>query len=68
VGLRISRGCSYHGIALNVDVDLAPFARINPCGYPGLAATRLADLGVRDTIDSVRGRWAKCLVAALYDA
>jgi lipoyl(octanoyl) transferase len=68
VGLRISRGCSYHGIALNVDMDLAPFARINPCGYPGLAATRLADLGVRDTIDSVRGRWAKCLIAALYDA
>jgi lipoyl(octanoyl) transferase len=68
VGLRISRGCSYHGIALNVDMDLAPFARINPCGYPGLAATRLADLGVRDTIDSVRGRWERCLIAALYDA
>jgi lipoyl(octanoyl) transferase len=68
VGLRISRGCSYHGIALNVDMDLAPFARINPCGYPGLAATRLADLGVRDTIDSVRGRWEKCLITALYDA
>ena len=51
VGLRVSRGCSFHGIALNVDADLAAFARINPCGYPGLAATRLADLGVRDTID-----------------
>lgn len=66
VGLRISRGCSFHGIALNVDVELAPFARINPCGYPGLAATRLADLGVRDTIDSVRGRWEERLIAALY--
>jgi lipoyl(octanoyl) transferase len=44
VGLRIRHGCSYHGIALNLDLDLAPFARINPCGHPGLAVTRLADL------------------------
>jgi lipoyl(octanoyl) transferase len=67
VGLRVSRGCSFHGIALNVDADLAAFSRINPCGYPGLAATRLADLGVRDTIDAVQQRWRSCLVAALYD-
>ncbi len=65
VGLRISRGCSYHGIALNVDTDLAAFARINPCGYPGLAATRLADLGVRDTIAAVEARWRPILSAAL---
>src|ERR1700681_4579637 len=38
IGLRIARGCSYHGVALNVDADLAPFARIDPCGYPGLAS------------------------------
>lgn len=66
VGLRISRGCSYHGIALNVDADLAPFARINPCGYPGLAATRLADHGVRDTIAAVQQRWQAHLVAGLF--
>jgi lipoyl(octanoyl) transferase len=66
VGLRVSRGCSYHGMALNVDADLASFARINPCGYPGLAATRLADLGVRDTIDAVQQRWQKHLVARLF--
>ncbi len=65
VGLRVSRGCSFHGIALNVDADLADFARIDPCGYPGLAATRLADHGVRDTIDEVRLRWGETLVAAL---
>jgi lipoyl(octanoyl) transferase len=65
VGLRVSRGCSYHGIALNVDADLAAFARINPCGYPGLAATRLADLGVRDTIAAVQKRWQAFLLAAL---
>ena len=44
VGLRIRRGASYHGIALNVNLDLEPFGRINPCGYQGLAVTRLADL------------------------
>jgi lipoyl(octanoyl) transferase len=54
IGLRVARGCCYHGVALNVDVDLAPFARIDPCGYPGLASTRLADLGVRDSIHDVQ--------------
>lgn len=44
VGLRVRHGCSYHGIALNVDLDLAPFRRINPCGHAGLPMTRLADL------------------------
>ena len=66
VGLRVSRGCSFHGIALNVDADLSPFSRINPCGYPGLAAARLADLGVRDTIDAVQQRWQRHLAAALF--
>jgi lipoyl(octanoyl) transferase len=46
IGLRVRRGCSYHGLALNVDLDLEPFRRINPCGMAGLAMTRLADLGV----------------------
>ncbi len=45
IGLRISRGCSYHGIALNVAMDLEPFERINPCGYAGLRMTQLGDLG-----------------------
>ncbi|ESQ17512.1 MAG: hypothetical protein N838_00135 [Thiohalocapsa sp. PB-PSB1] len=44
IGLRVRRGCCYHGIALNVDLDLEPFQRINPCGYPGLQVTRLIDL------------------------
>lgn len=46
LGLRIRRGCSYHGLALNVDMDLEPFDRINPCGFRGMEMTRLADLGV----------------------
>ncbi len=43
LGLRVRRGCSYHGLSLNVSMDLAPFSRINPCGYQGLAVTRLRD-------------------------
>lgn len=47
IGLRIRRGASYHGLALNVDADLEPFRRINPCGYAGLEMTGLAELGAR---------------------
>lgn len=46
VGMRIRRGCSYHGLALNVDLDLSPFARINPCGMANLEVTSLAGLGI----------------------
>jgi len=46
LGLRDRRGCSFHGLALNVDMDLAPFACIDPCGYEGLEVTQLRDLGV----------------------
>ncbi|MFW6380220.1 MAG: lipoyl(octanoyl) transferase LipB [Halorhodospira sp.] len=46
LGVRVRHGCSYHGLALNVANDLAPFSRINPCGHPGLATTRLRDLGI----------------------
>lgn len=46
LGIKITRGCSYHGVALNVAMDLEPFERINPCGYEGLATVDLAKLGV----------------------
>ena len=52
LGLRIRRGCSYHGLALNVAMDLEPFGRINPCGFAGLAVVDLATLGVRLTPES----------------
>ena len=65
IGLRIARGCSYHGLALNVANDLEHFTRIDPCGYPGLASARTADLGVRDKINAVQqslaGNLARCL-------
>jgi len=44
LGLRVSRGCSFHGLALNVDMDMSPFGRINPCGYAGLKMVQLSDL------------------------
>ncbi|MCP5141289.1 MAG: lipoyl(octanoyl) transferase LipB [Chromatiales bacterium] len=53
LGLRVRRGCSYHGLALNVDMDLAPFQRINPCGYAGMAVTRTRDLGIGDGPDAI---------------
>lgn len=60
VGLRISRGCSYHGLSLNVDMDLKPFTRINPCGYPDMRVTQLRDEGgpsqLQDAADQVAAR------------
>lgn len=53
LGLKIRKGCSYHGLALNVDMDLQPFSAINPCGYAGLQITQLKDLNVYKTIDCV---------------
>ncbi len=49
LGVRIVRGCSYHGLALNVDMDLGPFLRINPCGYAGMRVTQTRDLGIAAT-------------------
>jgi lipoyl(octanoyl) transferase len=46
LGIRVRRGRAYHGLALNVDMDLAPFRAIDPCGYPGLAVTQMRDLGM----------------------
>ena len=65
LGLRIRRGCSYHGLSLNVDMDLEPFARINPCGYAGLAVTSMRQLlgDACPTMDAVAER----LVAEVAD-
>jgi lipoyl(octanoyl) transferase len=51
LGIRVRRGCAYHGLSLNVDMDLAPFRAIDPCGYPGLAVTQLKDLGLEASVD-----------------
>ncbi|KAB0548202.1 lipoyl(octanoyl) transferase LipB [Pseudomonas argentinensis] len=62
LGLRVRRGCSFHGLALNVDMDMTPFQRINPCGYAGLQMTQLKDLVATPPVfDEV----ARCLEQAL---
>ena len=53
LGLRVRRGCCYHGVALNVNMDLEPFSAIDPCGYPGLAVTQTSALGIAADVDEM---------------
>jgi lipoyl(octanoyl) transferase len=65
VGLRVRRQGSYHGLALNVNMDLTPFSRINPCGYEGLAMTQLATLGGTDTVERAAAELTPILLERL---
>lgn len=65
LGLKVRNGCTYHGVAVNVDMDLSPFRDIDPCGYPGLAVTQLADLGARRTVDDAGREFAPFLARHL---
>ena len=65
LGLRIRKGCSYHGLALNVNMDMSPFTLINPCGYAGLRTTQLVDLGISCTTDSAARRVGEVLMEQL---
>ncbi len=67
LGLKIKNGFCYHGIALNVNMDMEPFAAINPCGYKGLQMTQLVDLGVPDNIDVISQRIAEKLIIRLSE-
>jgi lipoyl(octanoyl) transferase len=58
LGIRVTRGRAYHGLALNVDMDLAPFSAIDPCGYPGLRVTQTRDLGISGTAAELGQRLA----------
>lgn len=68
LGLRVKQGCTYHGLALNVDMDLAPFAAINPCGYPGLRVTQCRDLGIALSVQQVEEAVAQALLDVIYPA
>lgn len=65
LGLRVRRGCCYHGLALNVDMDLAPFRDINPCGYLGLDVTQTRDVGIADTPAKIGEQLIRHLAALL---
>ena len=65
LGIKISNHCTYHGVALNVAMDLEPYSRINPCGYAGLQTVDLSTIGVQTTWDEVAGVLATKLSASL---
>ena len=65
LGLKVHQGCSYHGVALNVAMDLEPFTRIHPCGYGGLQVTDLAACGVHTSCDEAANRLAQALAQQL---
>ena len=60
LGLRVTRGYTYHGLSLNVDMDLSPFQQINPCGYAGLQVTQCKDLGLEQMPFEIAGEWVQC--------
>ncbi|NGP54143.1 lipoyl(octanoyl) transferase LipB [Thioalkalivibrio sp. XN8] len=68
IGLRVRRNCTYHGLALNVAMDLEPFGRINPCGYRGLEVTQLAELGVERPLAAVAADLESALLDELAQA
>jgi lipoyl(octanoyl) transferase len=65
LGIRVSRGRAYHGLALNVDMDLSPFSAIDPCGFPGLPVTDMRRSGWEGSISSVAEALAKALMSRL---
>lgn len=66
LGLKIRRGCSYHGLSLNVDMDLSPFKGINQCGYEGLQVTQLRDLGITEEFYQVSAEFLDYLTTTLF--
>ena len=66
LGLRVKHGCTYHGLAFNVDMDLAPFAAINPCGYAGMPVTQCRDLGVKLSPPQAGQALAQALLDTIY--
>jgi lipoyl(octanoyl) transferase len=68
LGIRVSRGCAFHGLALNVDMDLSPFSAIDPCGYPGLKVTQTRDLGIKEDKEILGAKLAAILAGKLEHA
>jgi lipoyl(octanoyl) transferase len=65
LGLKIRNGCCYHGLSLNVDMDMTPFDHINPCGYQGLRVTQMKEQGIEIPLEVLQGRLAENLLALL---
>jgi lipoyl(octanoyl) transferase len=65
LGLKIRKGCCYHGLAFNVDMDLSPYANINPCGHAGLRVTQACELGITVSINELQAQLAQNLIHGL---
>lgn len=65
LGLKVRNGCTYHGVAVNIDMDLSPFSDIDPCGYPGLAVTQVAHFGIARSVDDAGRELAPILARQL---
>ena len=68
LGIRVTRGCAFHGLALNVDMDLAPFEAIDPCGQSGLRVTQTRDLGFEFSVDAAGAQLAALLIERIEHA
>ena len=66
LGLRIRQGRTYHGLSLNIDMDLNPFTLIDPCGYAGLEVTQLSALGIRVSQTQIANQLIDCLIESIY--
>jgi lipoyl(octanoyl) transferase len=66
LGLRVKHGCTYHGLALNVAMDLSPFGAINPCGYAGMRVTQCRDLGVKGSLNTLGQALTQDLLNSIY--
>jgi lipoyl(octanoyl) transferase len=68
LGIRVRHGRAYHGLSLNVSMDLSPFSAIDPCGYPGLQVTQMKDLGMQASLSETGERLARLLVEKIENA
>jgi len=68
LGLRVKKNCTYHGLSINVNMDLKPFKDINPCGYPDLEVSQLLDFGVTDKIEQIIEKFKPILITNIYSS
>jgi lipoyl(octanoyl) transferase len=66
LGLRVRKGCSFHGLSINVNMDMKPFTCINPCGLDGMKVTQLSQLGINKSCDEVASSLSKLIIKQFY--
>jgi len=66
LGLRVKKHCTYHGLSINIDMDLTPFSHINPCGYPKLAITQMTDYNISDSLETISEKFIPIINKNIY--